>query len=464
MKKSKFYFEEIKSLLILIIIFGALIFLGYTWYKKIVLLNIEKKHQQYQVHTIDIDNNYRIINDKYIILYKDSTLSEIYDFNGKNIYQGEIEFTDIYEGIDGKIYVYLSEEADYSNKVSVYRIDNKKEKLIKTLHIEGTNYIPIVSKNDSSYLLGFVNYKVLNEIDTSNSLFLLNQGEIDIDFSLLNDGNENIVLANNSRYLIISKDDRYGLYNIKDNKVIVDFDYEELTYDKNNYIAKKNNKYGIIDRNQKKIVDFDYDNIFSYDNSLLLVKDNKIILMDSSYNLIETTIKYDKDDTYLLYIVNNKFILKTNKKIYFINENGEADIKEDNYLEVSDLIYSYNNQSKIYSIYNDDLSLKYTIDLGDYDFNKYEKLFLVNNTLVLGNEKILFDFKTGEVINNYLDYNSTIKNIKLVFDGENKTIKIYENNKIKYNDTVVGNKDNFIHKMDNGKYYVVNEKEIVIIN
>ena len=463
MKKSKFYFEEIKALLILILIFGGLIFLGYTWYKKIVLLNIEKKHQQYQVYTINIDNNYRIINDKYIILYKDNVLSKIYDFNGKMVYQGEIEFTDIYEGLDGKIYVYLSEEADYSNKVSVYKIDNKKENLIKTLHVEGTNYIPLVSKNDFSYLLGFVNFKVLNEIDTSNSLSLLNQDEVNIDFSLLNDGNENIVLANNSKYLIISKDDKYGLYNIKDNRVIVDFDYEALAYDKNNYIAKKNNKYGIIDRNQKKIVDFDYDSIFSYDDSLLLVKDNKIFLMDSSYKLIETTIKYDEDDTYLLYKINNKYILKTNEKIYFISENGEIDIKEDNYLEVSDLIYSYNNQSKIYSIYNDDLSLKYTIDLGDYDFNKYEKLSLVNNTLILGNEKILFDYKTGEVINNYLDYNYTIKNIKLVFDGESKKIKIYDNHKIKYEDTIVSN-NNFIHKMNNGKYYVVNKQEIVIIN
>ncbi len=76
------------------------------------------------------------------------------------------------------------------------------------------------------------------------------------------------------------KSDKCGIIDFEDKK-IVDFKYEDIYLGyKNNYVAKKDNQYYLIDKEGKKKLDKGYDMIFAFEDILVVSKDSKLSIVD----------------------------------------------------------------------------------------------------------------------------------------------------------------------------------------
>ena len=108
-----------------------------------------------------------------------------------------------------------------------------------------------------------------------------------------------------TNYVILSKDNKYILYNYRENKIISD-DYENYEIFNNNYIiVEANNKMGIIDFNNKILVGIIYDEIgyrkneylSGYNlNNILVKKDNLYGIISYKNGEVIEEIKYKEEE------------------------------------------------------------------------------------------------------------------------------------------------------------------------
>ena len=87
--------------------------------------------------------------------------------------------------------------------------------------------------------------------------------------------------------------------------------YQELIENGDKYyIAKKNNKYGIIDTEENVIVPFEYDNAF-----LVRLRDNFLLMQDSKVYIVDMNGKELNKDGFALFAYNIGTQVKTGKNI-----------------------------------------------------------------------------------------------------------------------------------------------------
>lgn len=80
---------------------------------------------------------------------------------------------------------------------------------------------------------------------------------------------------------IVKRNDLYGLLN-KNNNLIIDVSYDELTsYDNVNYVVRKGNIYSLINKASEVILS-DYDYIYAYNDDVVVIKDGKLNVVDLS--------------------------------------------------------------------------------------------------------------------------------------------------------------------------------------
>lgn len=147
---------------------------------------------------------------------------------------------------------------------------------------------------------------------------------------LLEKGYDNIIQAKGENVIII-KDNKYGVINLKSEQKIPT-EYDELKYANSiYYIAKKDNKYGVIDIDNKEIIPFEYMNI-NYILELDLAIGDKIetetVVFDNNWSQKLTGIvsEINKEKGYIKISINNeykyynsKFEEKSNKEILISN-------------------------------------------------------------------------------------------------------------------------------------------------
>ena len=502
-KKSKKIFGELLALLILLLIIGAVSYGGYYWYNHVYKVankdngSTKIKDGEYKAYVYDAkDGHYvSVINDKYVVEMADpSKLYKIMDIKTKELYSGEKDFTSVYEGIDGNIYVIYNEALENEDSTDIYKVSNGELKKVTTLAKNGIFYSPVLYrdlKTNKQLLLGFTGSYSSTEVDDGYKSFIYyitgKTYELD-DASVIGDeailsASENIYTYSD-KYIIVKKsNDKVGLMDFSTGDMKIEFNYDGLyTSFDGNYVAVKDKKAGIIDLDLKKLIDFEYDFIDRSDGFYIVSKDKKLDILDENFKKVNKE-SFDYQDggvdltyTYKLccaninsfvgYKIGDKYVLVTNfgaageriknynkNEAYVISQDGLSQIiteKDFDYNKDSGLIYSYYN-NKV-TIYDSNMDKKYDIDLSKYDINKIDEVKLVNGTLYVN--KLMFDYETGSVVKKPVDYENkygdlTVKysNDKIRFYEKDEEVQSYD---YKYDESFYSNP---VTELENGIYY-----------
>lgn len=194
--------------------------------------------------------------------------------------------------------------------------------------------------------------------------------------------------------IIVNDGQNYGVISgvisgtIKENmKTIIGARYSDIIFDEytQDFIAKSNNKYGVISKEGKVDVEFNYDSIriIQYSPLLYEVKqNNKFGILDETGNII-INIEYDSlgfsssNEKSLLLIIEN---IDSDKKTgIIVGKNGKygiANIKTGELILKCELekIYSKNSENDKTTYYVQIQSKEYTLD----DYIKYVNTTVVN--------------------------------------------------------------------------------------
>ena len=318
-----------------------------------------------------------------------------------------------------------------------YNVDTKYQK---------TGFI--VSKTEENgYRYGYINYKGDLVLNTEYT-------EIERVTEIADDDNI---------YIIAYKDGQAGI--LKNNKKILNFEYEDITYNANNdmFVVQRNGKYGVVDREGNIKIDTKYTNL-TFGGIYINVEENgenKVI--DLSGNQVNDGYIYrmpTKDG--------NHSIVYGEDEIYKIIDNSGNVIVDKNYTYIEELdnnyyiVASYKNNGII------DLTGKSVVDL------KYNSIFKLDNTELLQanisdtntislidknmNVIVSMDEAGIQVEDNYVRVYSETENKYFDYSGKELTAQeVFPNNKLfakKIGDTW-GFVDN------NGNVKVQNEYDMV---
>ena len=513
--KGKKVISEIKSFLILCLVIGV-IALG-TWYWYTHMYDADKNKnkiytknepEEYKVisYVSKTKNNDLIVVGNYLIEKNDNYVEKIMDLKAETIYENKIECNAVYLGIDNNLYFILEESGDYENSISISRLDDDKIIELDAIAKRGVYYSTLLyDDGKEEKLLGFVgDFTTQNdelEEETIEYIHLLNDKNIELkDISLfgseLKNGIGHDIITNHEKYIITKKDDKYGIYDIKNEKNIIEPSYDMLkkTHD-GNYVAVKNEKAGIIDINKKILVDFEYDFIDINDNFYVVSKNNKLAIMNDEYNLITdfafdyqyeyvynkltAAAKYDyylccqAFNTFKAYKVKDNYILITNNKhsntkyskneAYIIHEDGSFEtIEEKDFVVENNFIYALKKDKKIV-VYDNDLKEKYTIDLSRYDANNITAKLLNENTIVISidGNNIYYDYENGESIKEILTFEKDIDSVNIKYEDNKLIIKTSDKNEstidikqFNYDNVVKLNSDCYYYVSDNSSYSI----------
>ncbi|MGE5943579.1 MAG: WG repeat-containing protein, partial [Flavobacteriales bacterium] len=119
-------------------------------------------------------------------------------------------------------------------------------------------------------------------------------------------------------FLIVMKNDKYGLYNTK-NKVIIPCEYDKLEIEGNYAITFKDNKRGLIDKYLNTIIPCEYDKFQIEGHLIVTFKNNKQGLMNLDGKVI-IPCEYDR-----FQVTENNFVFTSkNNKQGLMNLDGET--------------------------------------------------------------------------------------------------------------------------------------------
>ena len=239
-KETKVKKEKRSSALGTIIVFLLLVAIAagvIYWYKEVyqkdtgVVNEVVNKKLGYSFVTYKSDKQLILLNDTYLIEYKDETLYKVLDKNGKVLFDDEIEFNNIYMDINESLYVITDEGTELGNLLSLYTLENEKFVLVKDYSELGYDFRIVTYENeDKTYLYGIS--KVAHraeETENINSLVLVHNGEeIKLDKDIYF-GNMSVdtFTTYSDRYLPVNNQDKVGLYDIQEKELVVNFNYEK---------------------------------------------------------------------------------------------------------------------------------------------------------------------------------------------------------------------------------------------
>ena len=518
-EKKKRFFDEVKSFFILVIIIGLVILGGYLFIKyaePIEWKNKDKnpvisetKNVEVASYTTELENGtLRVINNKYLVEYDADAIYKIMDLDLNVLYEGNEE--DKYyliEGVNNQLYAYSITEVENSAVINLYILENEKLVEVKEFAKTGVYYVPLI---DDNYLIGIVgNDCYLNDVledVCSTDIFTLDEKEDVLEeYSVIGDlnlgtSNTTPIYTRNANYVSIfnTKNEKYGLYDLANHKIIIKSNYEQLytTYG-DAFVVAKDDRMGNIDIKLKKLVPFEYDFIDINSSHYVLSKNNKLALMDNEYNLIN-----DFDIDYVNYSdvsINNGYVYRdslfrtnsftsfkiddgyvlgnkitgqdgygylSNELIYVKDKEKIKVLKNKEYFGYEDILYSYSFKDGKLVIYNSDLEVKYSIDLSSYDYEDYPSVILVNgNTIMVTlDSELYFDFESGQEIDGILDVTYNIGDLVIQYTNEDNTVKVYEGDKViakyDYNPLVYKKPYNMI---DEDSFYYMDDENYVKI-
>ena len=224
----------------------------------------------------------------------------------------------------------------------------------------------------------------------------------------------------NSRYaVILGNDNKYGLYDVKDEKILIDPSYEGLIYLYSDvFVAVKDGKSGLVNTNNKVLLDFDYDYI-TYANGLYFVGyQEKIHIFNSKYEEIGEPIEVSDYDDLTYYpccgsvnsfevkAFKDKVIIRLNAdfngktKYGVIDKTGKlVEYPFNNYSIYNNYLVTSKNNSTIVTMYDSNMKKIADYNTGKKDNDLDSAAIYLNNYFII-NGRQLFELNTGKFRNN----------------------------------------------------------------
>lgn len=215
------------------------------------------------IYNYDKNNNV-LFEDNVLLAKKDGKYGMV-DYAGNVLLNCEYEKIEALQGIENSFIITKDGKVGLADNKGKVIIKEEYKKIIAL----GDNYQNgyIVVNNDNKYgVIDFTGNQILEnkykDIKNvyGNEMYVVKNTKyavVNKEGKTLVDGFDD-VKAINAESIIIKKDGKYGVKNIK-NEEIIPAEYEELEYAFSNYyIAKKDGKYGVIDTKEKIVLKFKY--------------------------------------------------------------------------------------------------------------------------------------------------------------------------------------------------------------
>ena len=398
----------------------------------------------------------KLINDyenEYTTLYYNEKNKEIigkiddeeklkYDVIGKygKLYKSPIHIENNYIALESNSFGNYSIEKDEEGNdylIDKNGITTKSYETITPIYykindILKVDYLFLRDKN-TSFLLNIKDNK-LNNLNERYELIKINNNKTD--------------KYNNPKYLIAKKNNKYGLIEYNGN-IVLDYIYDELDNytSKDEYIIKKDKLYGMINSKGEYIINNSYDDIKQIENYIILLKNNKISILYNNKIIVDETIVYNysklpdnihviNDSLYIITSIDAEEFSKSfldNSGSYLINKegkikkidgylNGIYKIKE-NYQEELSFLYSINenNTKLLITVYDLDFYQYYAFSIP-YD-KAYKYSLSIDNIINTEFYKVKLTYEVSKELNNY--YYIDLFNSKTV--DESVLLKYFDN-------------------------------------
>lgn len=358
----------------------------------------------------------------------------IYEKEGKYgliNFQGKILVKAIYDEIQGLTY---KEGELLVKKEDKYGVIN-----IKGATIIKSEYNSIIADNyyDEETKYKLAGYIVGKNIDSVyNYGYIKNNGEILLKPEYTSISRILNIEDEDNIYLIVQDKTKVGL--IKNKEIVINFDYKDLQYDKDNNIltARKNAKIGILDLQGKEILPIEYDEL-SYNGVYIYTKkEDEEKYFDFNGKEIEnqnykSMNKINDGEFYLIIDENSLYgILNKDKKTLL-----ECTYTYIEYL-FDDYFIAYNNALGIINSKGEKIvDFKYDILNKIGNSNVVQAKTVSNNTVEIFSRKLksIGTFKDAIITDNndYIEIYYEDKTVFLDYDGKQlANTEVYKNNNL----------------------------------
>ena len=299
----------------------------------------------------------------------------------------------------------------------------------------------VKKKNEDSYKYGYIN---------SKGKMLLPPEYTEI--SRINE-----IIDDKNVYLLVLKEGQAGV--VKNNKVVLDFEYEDISYNlfNNMFIIQRNSKSGIADIKGKVIIQPEYDSIMFGGIYVNAIKDGEVTVLDINGKKLDNNNIYAKLPT----TNPNYYITIDKNEIYRIVDKDNNIKIENNYTYIEHIKDDY------FIIYKNgkngiiDLSGKSIADL------KYNSIFKVSGTEIVqantnNTNNITLLNKEMKIVCNMNNANIEKKeNYVVIYSKDDMKYFDYSGNEISYKNLYPNNK--LYAKKINGKWGFIDKADKLII-
>ena len=299
----------------------------------------------------------------------------------------------------------------------------------------------VKKKNEDSYKYGYIN---------SKGKMLLPPEYTEI--SRINE-----IIDDKNVYLLVLKEGQAGV--VKNNKVVLDFEYEDISYNlfNNMFIIQRNSKSGIADIKGKVIIQPEYDSIMFGGIYVNAIKDGEVTVLDINGKKLDNNNIYAKLPT----TNPNYYITIDKNEIYRIVDKDNNIKIENNYTYIEHIKDDY------FIIYKNgkngiiDLSGKSIADL------KYNSIFKISGTEIVqaninSTNNITLLNKEMKIVCNMNNANIEKKeNYVVIYSKYDMKYFDYSGNEISYKNLYPNNK--LYAKKINGKWGFIDKADKLII-
>lgn len=400
------------------------------------------------------DYNYsdgKVFFNKYVLVPSNDNKKEVVTNLDGDIILNLPSAWQFYEGTDNTLYAVnlnFTEDDSYSVKrikdnIVSEIINEKADGLL--FGKEKENILGVYKKNstnDTYYIFDGNTFKTIN-LDYYGA------------YADNNSTKENKYIYNN-RYIITFEAkgedfSNYGIYDLKNNKQVITGSYDKIEYLFGDiFVAVKNNKSGVINIDNKTLLDFKYD-LVTYSNGLYFVGLNgKLNVFDKNFKNLNKEIEIPNLNKFTynpccgainpfdLIAFKNYVILRigylpgATSNYIAVDQNANVTELGKGYVGfLGDYLIKSNEDDTYINMYDSSLTIKHKIDVETKAI-KLDKVYLfLNNTLVINRTK-LYNLNTDSSKGTTSWYRRVSQefDVRIDFKGETGTLTISSNDQV----------------------------------
>ena len=328
-----------------------------------------------------------LVYEKSVLKYKNGDKYGLIDINAKKLTDAIYEEIDTLQYKEGELLVKKDGKYGVINQKGNILLEAKYDKIAADAffeddaHYRYDGYIVSI-KTDEGYRYGYVSYrgKLETEIKYNELERLSDLGIRD------------------NAYLLVAENGRYGV--LENDKQIIPNDYQSISFDNSNqiFIVQKGKKYGVINLKGEKVIEFNYDELQEAKSGIFIFKKN------GKYGII------DVDNNEKVSAKYTNITYQEASDMYIAEkENFESDIIDDTFnVKLSGMLLAFNNEEGYIKIKNQENVSYYNFKFEE----KHDTEIFANHTLFLRKQNGKYGFvdKDGNVVVDYQYDDATDQN------------------------------------------------------